>query len=188
MAPPRWWSFAAPRKLELDAKRKLELTGSARAADAAARFARDCTQRLNVAAGVACVDVVEHVEGVHAELDRNLFPHRERLGQTHVVGEEFRSAVSVETSISVVVQSGIGEDSGACCHINWIGDVPVCARFAIDIGAWDLLGVELTIKGALTAVRRASVRPMCMILAALGAHPLLVAGFGVLGTFAPHSL
>jgi len=70
-------------------ERELKLTRSAVVAlSAAATLATDGSGRLDVAARVTRSDVVEGVERVHAELDGNILPNSECLGETEVGPEE----------------------------------------------------------------------------------------------------
>jgi hypothetical protein len=72
-------------QLELCVEREFKLTRSAVVAlSAAATLTTDGTDRLDVAAGVTRSDVVEGVEGIHAELDGDVLPYGERFGQSEV--------------------------------------------------------------------------------------------------------
>jgi hypothetical protein len=72
-------------KSELHVEREFKLTRSAVVAlSATATLAADLAAGLDAAAGVTRSDVVEGVEGVHAELDGHVLENRESFGESEV--------------------------------------------------------------------------------------------------------
>src|ERR1700722_19924851 len=91
-------------QLELERERELQLTRSWSRA-----LAGDRAGRLNVSAGVARVDVVEGVDGVHAELHRRALPDAECLLQRQIDVVEVWSKVRVAANIADLVQTRLAE-------------------------------------------------------------------------------
>ena len=88
-------------------ERELKLTRSAVVAlSAAATLATDGSGRLDVAAGVTRSDVVEGVEGIHAELDGHVLPNSECLGEAEIGPEEPRATIGVDAGVAEVVEPG----------------------------------------------------------------------------------
>ena len=91
-------SFA---ELELYAEGELELTGSAIVAlTAAAAFSADRTDRLDVATWIARSNVIEHVEGIHAELDFSSFRQLEILQDRSVPKKYPRTAIAKDADVA----------------------------------------------------------------------------------------
>lgn len=81
------------------------------AGSASSTFTIDRTDGFDVATGVTCGDVVESVERIHAELGYDVLVDSERFGDGHVVPEERRATIRVETRVAVVIQSWVAEDA-----------------------------------------------------------------------------
>ena len=114
----------APLVLMLQFLRELELNAEGEfqvARVAASSLAGDVAFRLDVAAGVAWIDVVECVVGIHAEFGDNLPTDGERLDKPDVLVEEPGAAVGVVPDVADVVQTGVHEDPGSGCLIDRIG-------------------------------------------------------------------
>ena len=102
-------------RLELQVNGELQLTGVGGATDAGGeRTTADgtCAGTVNGAVRIAEIDVVEGVEGIHAELRSYPLVKRHVLEQRHIAIEEVRPKERVAAYVSDGVQTGAGETTG----------------------------------------------------------------------------